>query len=63
MGVQSVNELNWVINQNGIDELLLKAEALLRIAIHSELQKEPPYVLHDYLWVLNDLIQGARKLL
>lgn len=62
MANQSVNELAWVINKNQIDEALLKADALLQIALNSELQNEPPYVLHDYLAVLSDLISGARKL-
>ena len=63
MANQSVNELAWVINQNQIEEALLKAEALLKIALHSELQNEPAYILHDYLWALGDLISNARKLI
>ena len=63
MANQSVNELTWVINQKKVNEALLKAEALLQIALHSELQNEPAYTLHDYLWALSDLVSGARKLI
>ena len=60
---RSVNELSRVINQNQIEEALLKVEALLQIALHSELQDAPAYILHDYLWALSDLVSNARKLL
>ena len=63
MATQSVNELAWVINQNQIDETLLKADALLQMGLNSELQAQPAYVLHGYLWVLSDLISNARKLI
>lgn len=63
MANRSVNELTWGINQNKVNEALLKAEALLQVALHSELQNESPYTLHDYLWALSDLISGARKLI
>ncbi len=63
MTTQSVNELAEAINQNQINESLLKAEALLQIVLGSELQNASTHILHDYLWVLSDLVSDARKLL
>jgi len=63
MANPSVNEFVWLINQNQINERLLKAEALLQVALNSELHNEPAYILHDYLWTLNDLIAEARHLI
>ena len=59
---RSVNEPSLGINRNKINEALLKSEALLQIGLNSELQNVPAYVMHDYLWVLSDLITCARKL-
>ena len=59
---QSVNEPSWRINQNKINEALLKSEALLQIVLNSEFENIPTYVMHDYLWVLSDLVSYARKL-
>lgn len=63
MAYDSLNELVCVINQNQIEEALLKAESLLHIVLNSDLQNEPAYILHGYLMVLSDLIVGARKLI
>jgi len=63
MAKPSVNEFVWLINQNQINERLLKAEALLQVALNSELHNEPAYILHDYLWTLNDLVIEARHLI
>ena len=59
---RSVNEPSLGINRNKINEALLKSESLLQIGLNSELQNVPAYVIHDYLWVLSDLITCARKL-
>ena len=59
---RSVNEPSWRINQNKINEALLKSEALLEMALNTELENIPNYVMHDYLWVLSDLITYASKL-
>lgn len=63
MGNQIVNELVESINRNKINEALLKTEALLQMALKTELQNTPAYTLHDYFWVLSDLVSEARKLL
>lgn len=63
MDNQIVNELVESINRNKINEALLKTEALLQMALKSELQNTPAYTLHDYFWVLSDLVSEARKLL
>jgi hypothetical protein len=60
---QSVNEPTGVINQNQINDVLLKAEALLQVALNSNFYSEPAYIMHDYLWVLSDLVSHARKLM
>lgn len=64
MASGSLNEPAWIINQkNKIEDALLKAEALLQVALNAELQNEPPYIVHDYLWALSDIVSSARKLM
>tara|TARA_B100000614_G_C14310663_1_gene396078 strand:- start:440 stop:631 length:192 start_codon:yes stop_codon:yes gene_type:complete len=63
MAQKSLNEASWLINHNQIHESLLKAEALLEIALSSDLQSVSVYTFHDYLWALNDLVSRARKLM
>ena len=54
MGNKSVNELSGIINQNKLNEALLKSEALLHVALYFEWGDVPSYILHDYLWVVSD---------
>ena len=63
MAQRSLNEPSWLINHNQIHEALLKAEALLEIALSSDLQSVPVYTFHDYLWALSDLVSKARTLM
>jgi hypothetical protein len=58
-----VNERSESINQNKAEEALLQAESLLQIALNCELQNASSDALHDYFWVVSDLISCARKLL
>lgn len=41
-------------------EQLRKAHALLQVAMGFDLTHYEPSVIHDYLWVVGDLIQQAR---
>jgi len=62
MANQSINEPIWVINQNKINEILLKSEVLLEMALCAELEQVPIYIIHDYFWILSDFIADAKKL-
>jgi len=60
---KSVNELAWAINQKNLEESLIKAEALLKMGMSSDLHNNSALVLHGYLWTLCDLISTARRLI
>ncbi len=48
--------------QEQLRECLIKADALTNIALSANMTEHPPLVVHGYLWLLNDLINLARKL-
>lgn len=63
MTEQSVNEPSFGINQDKLNEVLSKSEAMLQIVLNSDFKLIPDYLMYDYLWALSDLITGARKFL
>lgn len=63
MAHYSLNEPAWIINQNKINDILAKLEALLQVILNSALNDVPSYALHDYLWVLSDLVTSAKTLI
>ena len=67
MAETSVSDFMSLINQqvNSREELnicLSKAEALISVALSSDLTELPEVIIHEYLWTLSDLIEQAVKL-
>ena len=60
MDRSSLNETAFLINQKKIHESLLKAEALLQMALNMDLNSQAAHDLYGFLWVLSDLISDAR---
>ena len=42
-------------------ENLIKAEALIDFALHTDISETPIHVIYDYLWGLSDFIKQAKK--
>lgn len=53
------NNLNKIYSE--CLENLIKAEALIDFALHSDISETPVYVIFDYLWGLGDFIKQAKK--
>jgi len=61
---QSLSQYRLLINrqiqvQNSVRDQLSKAEALTKVALETHFLKFPQFIIHDYLWVINDLIEDA----
>ena len=42
-------------------ESLIKADALIDFALHNDISETPPHTLHDFCWVISDLIKQAKS--
>ncbi len=67
MANNSVTQLISLINQHveeheAISEHLLKAKALIGVALDADFAGLPKVITHGYLWVLSDLVEQAAKL-
>lgn len=56
----SVVPLNLSIDVfDNLNEFLTKAKALTHMAFSDQFTEADPKIIHDYLWQLSDLIDGA----
>lgn len=67
MAEQSLTHLISLINQQtdeqeDLSEYLAKADALAQIAVTTEFLELSEFVVHNYLWVLSDIISQAKEL-
>jgi hypothetical protein len=70
MAKLSINQPTFLINhspslislQEKIWENLAKAEALTNVALSEDFSDFPDSTIHDYLWVISDLIGYTRLL-
>ncbi len=67
MAEQSLTYLISLINQQAdeqenLSEYLAKADALAQVAVTTEFLELSEFVVHNYLWVLSDIISQAREL-
>jgi len=67
MADYSVTELLTLINHQidfceTLDECLSKAEALTFISLTEDFLSYPKFIIHSYLWTLNEMVERAREL-
>ena len=51
---------NFLMREPCLDNLI-KADALINFALHSDINDTPADVIFDYLWGLSDFIKQAKK--
>ena len=64
MANESLSQLRALINSQIekhtiIREQLSKAEALTKVALDTDFSEFPQFVIHDYFWILSDLIEES----
>lgn len=42
-----------------LDEYLAKANALIQVALHDEFLDYPDKIIHNYLWVVSEMLERA----
>jgi hypothetical protein len=51
-----------VFSQELLLEYFFKIEAMLEVSLCSSFLEQPKFVIHDYLWALNDFAKGGKAL-
>ena len=62
--ILSQNPLNLndeIRSREHLDHCLLKAEALMQIALEDDFVNHSQATIHYYLWAINDLVEQARS--
>ena len=50
-----------IISREHLDSCLLKADALMGVALEDNFLSRPKVIIHHYLWAINDLMELARS--